>query len=57
MGSATLLGREKEIGSLELGKKSDFIIIDKNIYSMSPYFIHKAKVISTCVSGRMLSCV
>lgn len=39
VGSAKVLGMEKQIGSLEPGKKADMIIIDPNVINMLPILI------------------
>lgn len=45
---------EREIGSLEVGKKADFIILDKNILRVRPAEIHQARVMMTVFDGRMV---
>lgn len=42
---------EKEVGSLEKGKKADFIILDKDLMKVEPDSILKVKVLSTFVNG------
>ena len=42
---------EKEVGSLEKGKKADFIILDKDLMKVAPDSILKVKVLKTFVSG------
>jgi predicted amidohydrolase YtcJ len=43
---------EKEVGSLEKGKKADFIILDKDLMKVAPDSILKVKVLKTFVSGK-----
>ncbi len=43
---------DDEIGSLEVGKKADFIILDQNILEMVPTEIHHARVLLTFFDGR-----
>ena len=38
MGAATVLGLEKEIGSLEEGKKADLIVVDVNRPHLQPFY-------------------
>jgi predicted amidohydrolase YtcJ len=42
---------EKEVGSLEKGKKADFIILDKDLMKVAPDSILNVKVLKTFVSG------
>lgn len=35
--------QENEVGSIEVGKKADFIILDQNIFLVTPAQIHKQK--------------
>lgn len=53
MGSAYVNFLEKETGSLEVGKKADLIILDKNIFKIPPEEIHKAKVKLTMIDGKI----
>ena len=43
---------EKEVGSIEVGKKADFIILDKDLMKVAETDILKTKVITTYVGGR-----
>ncbi len=42
---------EKEVGSLEVGKKADFIMLDKDLMKVAPDSILKVKVLKTFVNG------
>ncbi|TRX55696.1 amidohydrolase [Thalassomonas sp. M1454] len=44
--------QEKIIGSIETGKKADFILIDQNIFTIDAKEIWKTKVINTWVNGK-----
>jgi predicted amidohydrolase YtcJ len=46
--------QEKTLGSLEAGKYADFIVIDRDLFKMSPYDIHKIGVLETWVGGRQV---
>ena len=46
--------QEKTLGSLEAGKYADFIVIDRDLFKMSPYDIHKTAVLETWVAGRQV---
>jgi predicted amidohydrolase YtcJ len=43
--------QEKTLGSLEVGKYADFIVIDRDLFKMSPYDIYKIAVLETWVAG------
>lgn len=45
---------EDEIGSLEAGKKADFILIDKDVFSVDETKLDDVKVLQTWVGGRRL---
>jgi len=42
---------EKEVGSLEKGKKADFIVLDKDLMKVAPDSILNVKVLKTFVNG------
>jgi len=46
--------QEKTLGSLEAGKYADFIVIDRDLFKISPYDIHKIGVIETWVGGHQV---
>ena len=54
IGSARSVGMEKFLGSIEVGKFADMIVVDTNIFRVSPEDIKKAKVLYTIVNGRMV---
>jgi predicted amidohydrolase YtcJ len=43
---------EEEIGSVEVGKKADLIVLDRDILAIPPKEIHGASVILTFFEGR-----
>jgi len=43
---------DKEVGSLEAGKKADFIILDKDLMSVPDTDILKTKVTATYLGGK-----
>lgn len=44
MGAAYQLRMDKEVGSIEVGKRADLIVLDQNILKIDPHEIHKTKV-------------
>jgi len=42
---------EDEIGSVEVGKKADLIVLDQDIFEIDAYDIHKTKVLLTMLDG------
>ena len=47
---------ENDTGSLEVGKKADFIILDQNILNMDPAKIHHTRVLLTFFDGQEVYC-
>ncbi|HEX6093898.1 MAG TPA: amidohydrolase family protein, partial [Dongiaceae bacterium] len=45
---------EKEAGSLEVGKAADFIILDRDVFSVPVQEIGQTRVLSTYVDGRLV---
>ena len=43
---------ENSLGSLEPGKWADFIVVDQDLFKVSPYDIHKTGVLQTWVAGK-----
>lgn len=52
--AAYVLGKEKEIGSLELSKKADFIVLDKNIFEAHPLDLHDINIVQTYFNGELV---
>jgi len=44
--------KENEIGSLEVGKKADFIVLDQNVLTIDPKQIHNTTVLLTFFEGQ-----
>jgi len=53
LGAAKGRGLDDKIGSLEVGKLADLVVLDKNLFDMDPHDIHKAKVLLTIMDGKV----
>jgi hypothetical protein len=54
LNAAYQLHQEKNIGSLEIGKKADFIILDRNPFKTNPKEIHTIQVKTTIMNGKIV---
>lgn len=52
--AAKALGREQEIGTLEAGKKADMIVLDRDIFTVSPEELAETKVVWTIFNGKKI---
>ena len=43
--------QEKETGSIEVGKAADLVVLDRNLFDVSPHEIHLAKTLMTVLDG------
>jgi predicted amidohydrolase YtcJ len=46
------MGLEHEQGSIEVGKRADFVVLDRNLFELPPAEINEAKVMMTIFDGR-----
>jgi len=50
---AYMLHMEKKIGSISVGKQADLVLLDKNLFEISPYDIHSARILLTMMDGKV----
>ncbi len=53
-GAAYAMGREKEVGSLERGKRADMVVLSHDPTTVDPDFIRDIAVEQTYIEGRLL---
>ncbi len=51
---AYVMRQEDKVGSLKIGKLADFVVLDKNIFTISSNQIKTTKVIMTVFNGKMI---
>ncbi len=54
MGSAYQMYREKDLGSLEIGKLADIIVLDRNVFNVDNCELSEAKTILTMMDGKII---
>jgi predicted amidohydrolase YtcJ len=51
-GSAYAMHQEKRTGSVEVGKRADIIVLDRDLFQLPPEEIHRARVLWTLLDGK-----
>jgi predicted amidohydrolase YtcJ len=52
IGSAYANGLEKDTGSIEVGKAADLVVIERNLFEVSPFEIAQQRVLLTLLDGK-----
>ena len=50
--AAYALKQDQTTGSLEAGKRGDFIVLDRDIFAIDPFELHETRVLATYLDGR-----
>ncbi len=54
LGAAYQLGLDKKAGSIEVGKRADPVVLDKNHFEVPAHEIHRTDIMMTVMNGRVL---
>ena len=54
MGAAYQMGWEETIGSLEVGKRADLVVVSQDLFEIDPSEIHKSSAILTMLGGQVV---
>ncbi|MFT4926497.1 MAG: putative amidohydrolase YtcJ [Phenylobacterium sp.] len=52
--SAYVMRQEDKVGSIEVGKLADLVVIDRNLFEISPHGIDQAKIVMTMLNGEVV---
>jgi len=53
LGAAKGRGLDDKIGSLEVGKMADMVVLDHNLFDIDPHEIDKTEVLFTIMNGKV----
>ncbi len=48
------LGRSHELGSIEVGKQADLVILNQNLFDVNRYDVHKTKPVAVIMDGELV---
>jgi hypothetical protein len=52
--AAFQLGRWDQLGSIEVGKRADLVVLDRNLFEIDRYDIHQARPVAVVMDGRLV---
>ena len=52
--AAFQLGRSDQLGSIEAGKRADFVVLDRNLFEIDRYEIHKSRPVAVLMDGEIV---
>lgn len=54
LNGAYVMRQEDKVGSIEVGKLADFVILDKNLFDIEPNTINQTKIVTTVFNGEVI---
>ncbi|HIG44696.1 MAG: amidohydrolase family protein [bacterium] len=54
LGAAYGMGMDDKIGSIEVGKLADLVVLDQNLFVIPPHDIHTVNILSTYMNGKLV---
>jgi predicted amidohydrolase YtcJ len=52
--AAFQLGRSDQLGSIEVDKRADLVVLDRNLFEIDRYDIHKVRPVAVVMDGRLV---
>jgi predicted amidohydrolase YtcJ len=52
--AAFQLGRSDQLGSIEVGKRADLVVLDQNLFEIDRYDIHKVRPVAVWLDGELV---
>lgn len=54
LSGAWQLGLDKQLGSIEAGKRADFVVLGQNIFAVDPYTLSQSKPLAVLMDGELV---